>query len=406
MKAGLSADGGRARADVNTPLGLALALAATGCALVSPLAGYLLALLAVYVSAHGARSLSWLAIVAFANAGAMTFASRNFIDGSVDFENYYAVFSAICAHAPPDEGLWAFGPELGLPLVYQGLAALGLCGLSMPGLAYVQGLLVSAPMLLVIERGLRAAVPKRLVPEALAGTALLFSFFYITQLSRQSLSSVFVLYALLVATSRMRIVAAVAVATLCHLTAPLIFALGWQLRRSGRVGIAVLAVVAAIAATSIDRLLSLLLGADVGALLGKLEYFNAVDRSGGVMSDTMTVVLLVAGALVVWLGRRRLPSMQRDVPMLFGFALVGAALLALPLAATRMAVAFAWLAIGGYLFAGLAALSQNAARLCLVALFTARLLSFATADPGQDHGLWRSHSPWTIPGAFLDTYLR
>lgn len=389
-------------------LGIALAVFTFGIALLAPIAAYFVALLAIFSCVRSQSRFSALAVVAFAFAGSIVFASRNFVDGAVDFDNYYSVFNAVCSHAPAEDGLLAFGPEIGLPALYGLLSLLGACHLSIAGLAFVQCLLVSALLLGLVVKVAEERIAPRYRAEVVVGMCVMFSFFFITQLSRQALSSVFLLYALMLAKSRRRVLLALGVASVCHLTAPLLYFAALLMRRFTRAAIPLALVLALVALGSLDRLVALVLNSDVVGSLDKLQYFVQLqDSAQGAASDQLTVAYLLVAALAFLLAKRRSAADSADMRMLFGLALMSAALVPLPLAATRFALPFGSLVVGYYVFAGLSAWRPAVARLLLVALIGARGFSLSAVDEGADHALWTNHASWSlVPGYFLPTYGR
>lgn len=382
----------------------AVVLAALAASLFSPPLALLLAWIGVLDSARQApEQVAW-PLAAFAHAGALIFASRSFEAASSDFVNYHGVYAASCSGtAGLEDTLLAFGSEIGLPLFYQLLSALGLCGLSIHGLAWLQGFVTSTALLLVIARLVRDETPADELPMTLAGLCLMFSFFYTTQLSRQAASSVFVLAALWLARTRRGVLLMVLLGTLFHLTAPLVWGLGVLLRGRLRRALPALIAVTLISLLAFDRIVAFAVE-NVGAfeLLAKLAiYAVPADDGGGPMSDLQAVVMLAcAGALFAWRARRE-PALAGNARLLLGFALIALALLPVPLAATRLTLPLAWLAIGAFLFRGLAGTARPLGWLALVALLGLRV-SLASVSGSGEHALWFAYPPasW-MPGYWL-----
>lgn len=385
----------------------ALVLAALALSLFAPTMALLVAWIAVVDSARSAPQ--WLAwpLAAFAHAGALVFASRSFDATSSDFVNYFDVYSATCAgSASLEDALLAFGSELGLPLVYRLLSALGLCGLSIHGLAWLQGFVTSTALLMVVTRHALRETPADERPLALGGLCLMFSFFLSTQLSRQAASSVFVLSALWLARTRRARLLQVLLGTLFHLTAPLVWGLAILLRDRLRRALPALLAVTLVSLLAFDRIVAFAVE-NVGAfeVLAKLAiYAVQEDDGGGPMSDLQAVVMLaVAGGLLLMRARRE-PRLRGAAQLLLGFALIGLALLPVPLAATRLTLPLAWIAIGWFLFRGLAGIGRPFAWAALLALLALRVGLWSLPGEG-DHALWFAYPPasW-MPGYYLTTF--
>jgi hypothetical protein len=380
------------------------ALAALTASLISPPLALLLAWVGVLVSAREApEHVSW-PLVAFAHAGALIFASRTFEDASSDFAGYFAVYEATChATSGLEDTLLAFGPEIGLPAFYQVLSALGLCGLSVNGLAWLQGFITATALLLVISRRMKQDTPANELPMALAGLCLMFSFFFVTQLSRQAVSSVFVLAALWLARSRRDVFILLALGTSFHLTAPLIWGLCVLLRGRIQRALPALILVAAIPILAFDQIVAFAVEhVDAFGPLAKLTmYALPAGDDGGPSSDLQGVVQLAfAGALFAWRARRE-PALAADSRLLLGLAVIALAMLPVPFASTRTTLPIAWLAIGAFLFRGLAGTARPLGWLALAALLALRVVS--ASMPGQGaHALWFAYPPagW-IPGYWL-----
>jgi len=394
----------RANASLGIAYSVFFALVALAASLFSPPLALLLAWVGVVVSAQEApEHVSW-PLMAFAHAGALIFASRTFADASSDFVGYYAVYEATCdVGSDLEDTLLAFGPEIGLPAFYQLLSALGLCGLSINGLAWLQGFLTAAALLLVTARWARKEARPDELPMALAGLCLMFSFFYVTQLSRQAVSSVFVLAALWHARSRRATFVLLLVATLFHVTAPLIWGLCVLMRGRVRRAVPALILTAAIPILAFDQIVAFAVEhVDSFGPLAKLAIYSAPgDDGGGPSSDWQGVVQLAfAGALFAWRARRE-PGLAKDARMLIGLSMVALAMLPVPLASTRATLPIAWLAIGAFVFRGLAGTARPLGWLVLAALLTLRVVAASMPSEGA-HALWFAFAPvgW-FPGYWL-----
>ena len=296
--------------------------------------------------------------------------------------------------------------EIGLPVFYKLLSVFGLCGLSIHGLSWLQGFITSAALLLVISRWAKRETPSNELPMALAGLCLMFSFFYTTQLSRQAVSSVFVLAALWHARSRRSIFILLLFGTSFHLTAPLIWGLCVLLRRRLKRALPALILVAAVPILAFDQIVAFAVE-HVGAFepLAKLAiYAVPAGDDGGPSSDLQGAVqLAIAGVLFAWRARRE-PTLASDSRLLLGFAVLALVLLPVPFGSTRMTLPIAWLAFGAFLFRGLAGTARPLAWLALAALLVMRV--GLASMPGQGaHALWYAYPPagW-IPGYWLAAF--
>lgn len=396
-----------ATAGVGLVRSVVITLAALMASLFSPPIALLLAWIGVLASASEApEHLAW-PLVAFAHAGALIFASRTFDAASSDFVNYYSVYAATChGTSGLEDTLLAFGPEIGLPVFYQLLSVLGLCDLSIHGLAWLQGFITAAALLLVISRRMKQEIPAEELPMALAGLCLMLSFFYVTQLSRQAASSVFVLAALWLARSRRGVFLLVLLGTLFHLTAPVVWGLGAVLRGRIQRALPILILVALIPVLAFDQIVNFATQ-NVTSFepLAKLAiYAVPASGDGGPQSDLQGAVLLaVAGMLFAWRARRE-PALASNARLLLGFAVLAVVLLPVPLAATRLTLPIAWLAIGAFLFHGLAGTARPVGWFALLALLTQRVVLASMPGSGE-HALWFAYPPigW-IPGYWLPAF--
>ncbi len=387
-------------------LAATLPLLAFAVSLVSPLAAYAIALLAIYANPQPSalRTLSW---IAFAHAGAVIFASRDLVSGSADFPTYFDSFTGICQQSPLGDDGYTFGLEIGLPMFYEALRSLGGCHLSIAGLAYTQGAVVASFFLLTAIRVADEMALDDGKPIALLGLALLFSFFYVTQLSRQTLSSCFLLHAIWLSRTRSRVAFWVLLATVSHLTAPVLFLFAVAFRRYGRVAIAIALLGAVVFETVLlDLVIQWAVPAEI-AVFDKLAYYSLLtDDTPSVSSDGTSIAILLLAAVPVLFSKRAPRAWKASAEMLLGFALVGAALTALPLAATRLLLPFASLLGGLFLMRGALSVSRPMALAVVAFGSVARVASLALAPTGIDHALWTQYDAISaVPGYFLAAYV-
>jgi hypothetical protein len=356
-----------------------------------PQGGLLCGLFACMLCAARLRPLLPLALLVFAHAGSTVVTSRDLNGEASDFATYFDLFSGICSNmVSTEDSLFTFGPEFGLASAYLLISIVGGCGLSIYGLAYVQTVLVSFTMLaLLCAHGVRGrgSIQAALI---VGGTLALFSFIYVTQLSRQAISSAFVLAALLGNGQRGKVAALVAMATAFHLTAPVIYGLAVILRSPSRASIMTGTVlIGAFLAVGTELLAWALEHAESFVGVGKLAYhFAETELEETVRSDERALLLLIAAGLVSVPFLRRIPRESlRDARVLWGFALLAWVLLPLPLAATRLTLAFSAIAIGYFLFKPLAVASPRLALLVLFACIVYRSGVLSLFDP-PDQTLW------------------
>lgn len=391
-----------------TAIAVSLPFGALAVSLLSPLAAYFLAALSIWQTGRAAKRLQWLGLIAFAHAGSVSFASRNFAGDSVDFAAYFHVYESICRGADSADGWLAFGSEAGLPLVYGGLSAIGLCGLSIQGLAYVQSLLVSSTMLGILLAICRRSVAPRDRPMVITGAALLMSFFFTTQLSRQALSSVFVLHAVFLAGTPLRRAISVLLATLFHSTGPVLIGLAWLLRKLPTRWVLVLGASLWFARSYLDGAVELAWSlSDSLSLLGKLGYYADISPDASVASDSQAVLYLLVASAPLLLAGGATSRLRDDTRMMFGFGLIALALLPLPLAATRLTLPFAFFCVGCFVFSGLNRVSRALSLTLLLMLFALRFEAMINSDSSADHGLWASFpAASVVPGYYLERFIQ
>jgi EpsG family len=396
-------DGHQALDPTNTWVGRSAGLESAACfaaiaialvaSLFAPQVGQLAALFACMLCAAYARALLPVAIFAFAHAGAVSLASYAIDVELSDFVVYFDLFRGICSNSVSiEDSLFAFGPEIGLSLAYFLISFAGGCGLSINGLAYVQTMLVSfAALTLLCVHGTRSRVPFE-AAVIVGGILALFSFVYVAQLSRQTISSALLLAALLGNGRRGQAIGLVALATLFHLTAPLIYALAVTLRSPSRATvIAGLVVVGAFLAFGTDLLAWALENADSVVGVSKLAYHLAdKEFEETIRSDYRALFYLIGAGLVSLPLSKRVPRESlRDARVLLGFALLAWVVIPLPLAATRLTLAFSAIAIGFFMFKPLVVAYPRLAMLILV--FAVLFRSGALNLLGQpDQTLWQA----------------
>jgi hypothetical protein len=377
----------------------AAVLVAVVASFFAPQAGQLFALLACMACARFCRALLPLALLTYAHAGAAIFASRTLEAESSDFVVYFELFRDICSGSVPlRETLSAFGLEFGLSASYHMLAGAGACGLSIHGLAYLQTLVVSTALLGVLAvRCIEDRAPAQ-AALVLGGTLAMFSFIYVTQLSRQTISSLFILMALF--ESRRSSVAWtwLALATAFHLTAPVVYGLARLLRTAPWFSLGITAaILAALTLYGTELLEWGLEQASNLPGLDKLGYYAVeFDDDGSVGSDLRAVLYLCIAAIASLPWRRGgSAEMSKDLRLLLGFALLAGAVLVLPLAATRLTLAFSALAVGYYLFKGLVARSTKLAGAVLVAVIVLRSGVFQVFGPAEQM-LWQAYDAYAL----------
>jgi hypothetical protein len=358
-------------------------------------------------TAYKARPLLPFAILAYAHAGAVIFASRDFSAASADFLKYFGIYESIVRGSGEqlEDALLEFGPEIGLPGLYLAFRLLGLGGLSINGLAYVQTLLTSAAILVMLARHVfreREGGDNALV---IVGACLVYSFFFSTQLSRQVLSSVFLLNAIHCEGDRKRTALWVLLGTAFHVSAPFLFLLVILLRTSNRSAMIVV-LVGAGSALLIEYVVPLLIAEGLASLplASKLFFYADVDASF-VLSDWQSVGYLAVAGAAGLAHSIKTRSGWGEVRFLVGTAVITSVLLPLPLAATRFSLPFASLLGGYYLFRTVGRTSRHLAIVGVVLVGVYRLTTIV-AGGGSEHGLWLSYPMYgALPGYYWDHFI-
>jgi len=366
--------------------------------LLSPPMALFLGIASVAAAARWTPRLLPLAIVCYAHAGALIVASHDFETLQSDFRTYNLVRRFLCTADEPAPGLLFFGPEVGIPLAYYAASFLGACSLSINGLAYVQTLAVSSLILITLSRYVVVSTDEDDRWLAVTGLCLMYSFFYTSQLSRQAVSSFFVLHALFMAKSRKRAFADLALAALFHLTGPIIYLLARVFRRGLSplvallfVGLAALVLNAGPLLERVDSVLGI-------PLIGKFAFYGTDEAAGMALSDWKVILyLLTAGIFLLRVERR-------DAQVLLGFAVLGLVMIRFPLAATRLSLPFSSLAVGYFLFRGIARASRPLSLAVFAALLIYRMIAVntRTTDEGS---LWDIYpSAHSTPGYYLQEF--
>jgi hypothetical protein len=377
----------------------------------APIVAIMVGVLGVIYSARSCQTLLNYQLAAFSHAGALVFASRSLSSESSDFINYYEVYEFACGSGSTLEILSVFDSEFGLPLIYHLLSLVGLCGFTPNGLAWLQGFVISAVLLIVISNIVRKDVLVEEQPLILAGLCLMFSFFFVTQLSRQAIASIFLISALWLAARYWTKLLLVLLGTLFHLSTPIIWGLGLLLLNrfvSGR-GITFLFTVTLFLLFTVylDMVVAIMAKhfGEFDAVFRFTGYFEQTGRDAGPASDWQTVVILAcAAALLAWRARK-LPELWSNVRVLTGFAVVAMALLPIHLAATRLMLPIVWFAGGAFLFRGLSARAIRPLGWILITfLLVYRVVSY-TNSKQEDHSLWQVYPQldW-MPGYWLFSF--
>lgn len=363
----------------------------------------------IYSARNGDSLQSWL-LFAYSHAGALIFASRFLFSDSSDVVNYYGVYSATCSSASGlDNTLSAFGVEVGLPLVFQLLSVLGLCGLSPAGLIWLLSFCTSSALLIVISKIVIKEAPSDERALVMAGLCLLFPFFFTTQLSRQAIASIFVIAAIWLARGVWGKLLLVVFGSFFHLSTPIIFILVSLFKSKRLLSLAfILIPVFLMSVVSLDLVIPFVLDR-YGAIdeVAKLsEYVARANDADGPRSDLQTVALLLsAGMLLAWRSWSE-PAFADNAKVLLGLGLVALPMLTIPLAATRLMLPVAWFAIGIFLFLGLSSKSlRQLGWIIVFVLLIIRSVSYSLPGGQSDHALWITYpSIDFVPGYWLFSF--
>jgi hypothetical protein len=226
-------------------------------------------------------------------------------------------------------------------------------------------------------------------------------------LSRQTLSSLFVLHAVFLARSRIGWSLSLVGATLCHTTGPLLIGLAWLFRVLPLWCTLGLPAVLWWLGSTIDGLFDLVRSfADYVAVFDKLAYYADLAEGASVASDNQAVVYLLLSAAPLLLARGRSDPERGSLRIALGFGLLALVLLPLPLAATRLSLPFAFFGGGFLLFSALTRLPRPLAGVLLVALLAFRVQAVVASDPTVEHGLWSGYpaASW-LPGYYIGGFL-
>jgi hypothetical protein len=373
----------------------------------SPSLSLIVAWIGVIYSTRREKYFQSCQLFSFSHAGSLIFASRILSSNSSDVVNYYDVYIATCSSAgAPETTLFAFGVEIGLPLIFKLLSVLGLCGLSPAGLVWALGFGTSSALLLVMSKIITKEVPLEERSLVIAGLCLLFPFFFTTQLARQAIASIFVIAAIwLVHGVRGKLVLVV-LGSFFHLSTPIILILVSIFKRKNWLsGVFILPPVFLVSVFFLDLVIPFLID-NYGAIdqVAKLsEYVKLANDAEGPRSDVQTVVLLLtAGALLAWRSWSE-PAFAGNAKILLGLGLVTLPLLSIPLAATRLLLPIGWFAIGIFIFLGLSAKKLRKFGWVIVfVLLIMRSASYSLPSEHSDHALWFTYPPINyIPGYWL-----
>lgn len=306
-------------------------------------------------------------------------------DASNDIDGYYEAYLSIAGGESAFDTQFGAGLETGLPLLMSLFSAL-LPPLSMNGLMFCFSLAASLLMLCWVEMGASKRTQRQNL--ALLGICLIMlNLYFATQLSRQFLSLLVLLYAF-TASTRLRQIVWVLIAASFHLTALPFFG-ACLLARRGRAGWLVIAVVVLVFRTYFAAVLTTL---DVlpDALIQKLLYY-ADDLNPDGASDLASlrmVGLLAAISLVVLASTRFRPADAAKpwlgVPWLT--ALVYVMLLPIPLASLRATLMMHSVAPGLIAFKMLELGSRRLLTTVLNGLLGYKILSLAMQAPNLQSG--------------------
>ena len=299
-----------------------------------------------------------------------------------DIEIYYELYRDLAAGDYSALTVFADGLEVGLPTLLL-LWSWVLPKLSPNGLMFCLALTSAMIFLFWVEHGFYGRPP--LPAPVLVGTCLLMlNLYYATQLSRQFLSAVVLLYAF---TAHRPLAKAtfVALASAFHLTA-IPFYLLFLLVRRGRVGwFAMIALALILRVFFFDLLVSLDL---VPAAIGeKLSYYaqdaNMFDAESLVSLRTMLLLALASAVALLACRGRPGPALRPWIAAPWYTMIIQVLLLPIPLASLRGTLLIHSVLPGLLIYRMFASRSRTLLLLVLNLLLCYKVLAYATSENGE-----------------------
>jgi len=374
-----------------------------GAVIFAPWLSYPIGLLALYHTKKHARALVPFVLLIFSVGAAEIQSSRDFHADSSDFVNYHFAFTAICDSGSFLAGIPYFGPEIGLSLFYKAIEALGGCSLTITGLSFVQSLVVGLAFLLVMDKYVSEKIPRSMQAVALVAFAATLSFFYATQLSRQFISCIFLFHALFLSRRTRYKLGLLGIATLFHMTAPVIYVSVQVFRRYplkwNLVAIMLLSILARLILSHAGDIAELL---GISPLAAKFLYFDSTSDEGGglILSDYMSALMLVIPGLAIYVGTpSRLSALRPEYRAMLAMGLFGLALTPFPLAATRFLLLYTQAVAGIYVSIWLFNTNRLVAYLLLSAIIVLKTFSYSGGAESAT-GLWFNYPAQDIVPAY------
>jgi hypothetical protein len=283
------------------------------------------------------RTVRWISLIC-AFGISVSMASRKTFGEADDFTNYYKVYLDVLATG--SKALGVFGNEVGLPLFYRILAVPGIRNPVLP--LFAVAMLSSVLLVIWLDRhGSRLFPPER-YGSVVAVTLLFCGFLMSTQVTRQFLSSCFLLFA--ISNPRGRGLMWLLVATLFHQTAlPLFVLIKVAVRYRWRflIATAIFTLVILVYFQAIVRL-GLSVNLNAFAVGAKLLYYAGYYADTGTQSASaaltelrvVTMICVAAalcskymprgwGPLILGVGVLYFPMMSFRLFLLFGVVITG-----------------------------------------------------------------------------------
>jgi hypothetical protein len=290
------------------------------------------------------RTVRWIGYIC-AYSASVSAASRLTFDISDDFTRYYQNYLDILSNGWSAVG--AYGNEVGLPLIYAVLAQTGLRSPLLPLFAVT---MISLTVFVVwVDKFGSLPFEPEWFGSVMAMSLLFVDFVTSTQLTRQFLSSVFVLYAISV--TGWRSLAWLLIATLFHQTAvPIYILVRLVLRFRWRV-VAALCALCVLLLIYFQALLTLGLGFDLSVLQAGakiLFYVGAYeDIVQGVGINIVEIRFVALNCLAALLARRQMPKGWPE--LMFCVAILYVMFLPFPMVSYRLFLLFGAV-LTGYIF--------------------------------------------------------
>ncbi|CAN5789501.1 hypothetical protein BH11GEM2_BH11GEM2_07160 [soil metagenome] len=344
------------------------------------------------------RTVRWISLIC-AFGISVSMASRKTFGEADDFTNYYKVYLDVLATG--SKALGVFGNEVGLPLFYRILAVPGIRNPVLP--LFAVAMLSSVLLVIWLDRhGSRLFPPER-YGSVVAVTLLFCGFLMSTQVTRQFLSSCFLLFA--ISNPRGRGLMWLLVATLFHQTAlPLFVLIKVAVRYRWRflIATAIFTLVILVYFQAIVRL-GLSVNLNAFAVGAKLLYYAGYYADTGTQSASAALTELRVVTMICVAAALCSKYMPRGwAPLILGVGVLYIIFLPFPMMSFRLFLLFG-VVITGYLISFLS-YRVGWAPLTSVAVALA-LWRFSGSFSGRDQSVFALWDKYDFAGFFPFYYV-